>query len=145
MVSSEFLFNILAIITRLIKRQLERFSPDTASGSGRLELSTCFLIRPFLGERLTISSSAGNIFSACTGKPGTVDMMAQPIYSGRVIELLGKLVNQKADVASGLLFSFFIIFAIDIAVNFIGNFQGYLGDQMRLSLKRCLAIIIFIS
>ena len=39
-------------------------------------------------------------------------MMAQPIYSGRVIELLGKLVNQKADVASGLLFSFFIIFTI---------------------------------
>lgn len=66
-------------------------------------------------------------------------MMAQPIYSGRVIELLGKLVNQKADVASGLLFSFFIIFTIDIAVNFIGNFQGFLGDQMSVKLKALLS------
>jgi ATP-binding cassette subfamily B protein len=66
-------------------------------------------------------------------------MMIQPIFSGRVIALMTQLVSQKADVASGLIFSFAVIFAIDIAVNFIGNYQGYLGDQMTVKLKGLLS------
>jgi ATP-binding cassette subfamily B protein len=66
-------------------------------------------------------------------------MMIQPIFSGRVIALLTQLVSQKADVASGLIISFAVIFSIDIAVNIIGNYQGYLGDQMTVKLKGLLS------
>lgn len=66
-------------------------------------------------------------------------MMVQPIFSGRVIELLTRLVTQNADVANGLIVSFAVIFIIDIAVNIIGNYQGYLGDQMSVKLKGLLS------
>jgi ATP-binding cassette subfamily B protein len=66
-------------------------------------------------------------------------MMAQPIYAGQIIDLLGKLVNQKANVASGLAIAFGAIFIVDVAVNLISNYQGFLGDQMSVKLKALLS------